>query len=115
MDGPVKPYRPDRGTRERSVAEPILETDPAKARMFAGGQRSIVDRGTEVAGVNVGDHLAVVALSSQKLPGDLVERNSLRAGDFDGSVDRRCYRHLGQRGGDVVRSDGLEQGRGKGE
>ena len=77
--------------------------------MFARGQRSIVDRGTEVAGVNVGDHLAAVALSSQKLPGDLVERNSLRAGDFDGSVDRRCYRHLGQRGGDVVRSDGLEQ------
>ena len=78
--------------------------------MFAGGQRSIVDRGTEVAGVNVGDHLAAVALRGQKLPGDLVERNRLRAGDFDGAVDRRRYGNVGQRSGDVFRGDGLEQG-----
>src|SRR3954471_21617427 len=92
------------------VAEPVLETDPAKARMLAGGQRSVVDRGTEVAGVNVGDHLTAVALRSQKLPGDLVERNRLRARDFDGSVDRRRYGNVGQRSGDIVGGDGLEQG-----
>src|SRR3954471_11830822 len=92
------------------MTEPVHETDPAKARMFAWGQRSIVDRGTEVAGVNVGDHLAAVALRSQKLPGDLVERNRLGAGDFDGSVDRRRYRNVGQRSGDIFGGDGLEQG-----
>src|SRR6478735_428164 len=96
-------YWPDRGICERSLIEPVLETDPAKARVFAGGQRLIVDGGAEVAGMNVGDHLAAIALRGQKLPGDLVERNRLGAGNFNRAVDRRSYSNVRQSSGDVFR------------
>ena len=59
--------------------------------------------------MNVGDHLTLVVLRGQELPGELVERNRLGAGDLDRAVHRRADRELGQRGGDVVGGDGLQR------
>jgi hypothetical protein len=42
------------------TAEPVVETRRAEARVGAGGEALIVELGAEVAGVDVGDHMAML-------------------------------------------------------
>src|ERR1700709_1959159 len=93
------------------VTEPVREPDSTDPRLAGWCQRLIVQLGTEVAGVDIRDHLAPVTLGGQVLPRELVERSSISAGDFDRTVDGRRYRKIGQRRGDVIRRDRLEQSR----
>jgi hypothetical protein len=43
------------------------------------------------------------------MPFSMAVSASLRAGDLDDAVSRRCERYIGDDGGNVVRRDGLEQ------
>ena len=81
----------------------------AEARFAQRHERALLDPAAEVSRLGVGYDLAGVADRLQKAGDDFVERRLFRADDLDDAVSRRCERHIGDDGSNVVRSDGLEQ------
>ena len=61
-----------------------------------GVRESVVQLGAEVAGVDVGGHLARVVACLEDTPGELVEAERLRARELDDAVQRRADRDVGQ-------------------
>src|SRR3546814_2823836 len=59
--------------------------------------------------MDVGDDLPPVAACGQELSGKAVERAGLGPGHLDGAVQWRGERDFGQRGGDVIRCDRLDE------
>ena len=59
--------------------------------------------------MHVRDHRAPVVVGGQELLGELVERAPLGACHLDGAVERPSKREIGQRGGNVIRRNGLEE------
>ena len=90
--------------------QPILKADDAKSRMVAGRKRSVVQLGSEIAGVDIGNDLARVLGRGQEFPAEFVEAQSLWAGEFDHVVDGIGKREVGECGCDVVRGHWLKQG-----
>ena len=80
-----------------------------EARFAQRHQRVLLDPAPEVSGLGVAHDLTRVADRLQIAGDEFVERRPFRAGDLDDAVARRCERHIGDEGGNVVRRDGLEQ------
>src|SRR5258708_30929335 len=91
--------------------EPFVEADAAEARLAQRHERALLDPAAEVSGLAVAHDLTRVADRLQIAGDDLVERYSFRAGDLDDAASRRCERHIGDDGSNVVRRDRLEQAR----
>jgi hypothetical protein len=86
----------------------IRPTDAAEARVAQRHERALLDPATGI-GPRVTHDLARLGDRLQIAVDDFVERCSFRAGDLDDVVSRRCERHIGDHGSNVVRSDRLEQ------
>src|SRR5215813_5948317 len=91
------------------ATEPFLETDVAEARFAQRHERALLDAAAEVSGLGVTYDRPRVAERLQIAGDDFVERRSFRAGDLDDTVSWRSERHVGDKGGYVVRRDRLEQ------
>src|SRR5688572_1706589 len=75
----------------RGTAQPGVELRRADPRIVAAGhERSIVQLGTEVAGVSVRGHFARIFPGGQEPADQFVEPDSLRASDFQRIVRRIC-------------------------
>src|SRR5688572_17084931 len=92
-------------------AEPLVEADRAQARALSRRERAVVEDGTEVARVHVRHDLARVLGCPEKTPDDFIHGQSLGTGDFDGAIERRSERDVGERRDHVVGRDRLEQRR----
>ena len=94
------------------ATEPIFKADRAEARIVAGGEGLIVHLRAEVAGMDVGDHLARVLVCPQVAPGEFGRAVSVRD-----RLSRSCRStgapsvDVGQRGSHVVGGDGLQKSR----
>ena len=78
-------------------------------RASQGHKRALLDPAAPISGLGISHDLTRVADRLQKAGDDFVERRLFRADDLDDAVSRRCERHIGDDGSNVVRSDGLEQ------
>ena len=76
-----------------------------------GNQAALLERRAEVVGLLVGYDRAGVVMRHEVLADDFVKRDSVGAGDLDGSVQRLRHGDLGQGSGEVVREDWLKQRR----
>src|SRR5215475_361938 len=81
----------------RRLTEPVLEPDRADARVLPGCERPIGEEAPEIARADVRHDLAPILRYPQEAPDQFVERDGLRAGDFDCAVNRRCDRDIGER------------------
>src|SRR5919198_3666976 len=83
------------------AAEPVLEAGRGDARAAARREGVVVELGTEVASVDVGDDLARIVVRLEEAGGELVEAEPLWTAQLDDVVQRRTHRSVGERGGDV--------------
>src|SRR5436189_519117 len=95
------------------AAEPVLETRRAEARVIAGGEALIVHRDAEVERLGIGDYRPYVPGCVQELPHEVVLSNRFGTGQIERAVQRLSEGHIGHDGGDVIRRNGLHQGRWK--
>jgi hypothetical protein len=86
-----------------------VEADLAEVDRLVRNQRAFLERGSEVAGLGIGDDGAVVAHRRETIADELVEAELLRTADLDDAVDRCPLTDLAHGGGDVVRGNRLEQ------
>ena len=76
-------------------------------------QAALLKRRAEVAGLLVRHDCAGIVMRREVLADDLVKRDSVWAGQFNGSIQRLCHGDFGQVSGEVVREDWLKQRRGQ--
>ena len=93
------------------LAEPVLEAGRGDACVVARDEGPVVQLGAEVAGVNVGRHMAWVVARVQDTPCELVEGKRFRARQLDRVVEWCADRDIGQSAGDVIGCLGLNEGR----
>src|SRR5262245_27989280 len=70
------------------VAEPVLETCRAKARIIAGGEALIVHRIAVVERLGIGDYRPWVPGCVQESPHEVVLADRFGTGQFDGAIQR---------------------------
>src|SRR5215472_14973291 len=95
------------------VAEPVLETCRAKARIIAGGEALIVHRIAVVERLGIGDYRPWVPGCVQESPHEVVLADRFGTGQFDGAIQRLGEGHIGHDGGDIIRRNGLHNDRWK--
>ena len=94
------------------AAKPVRETGRTEQRVLTfWDQAALLERRAEVAGLLVGDDCAGIVMRREVLADDLVKRDSVGAGQLDGSIQRLRHGDSGQGSGDVVREDWLKQRR----
>src|SRR5213075_567853 len=93
------------------AAEPALETRRADARVCAGGEALIVQLYAEVECLGVCGHLPRVSVCAQESSDEFVETYRFGTGQLDCAVHRFPDCDVGQGISDVIRHDGLHQGR----
>jgi hypothetical protein len=93
------------------AAEPVLETRRADARVIAGGEALIVQLCAEVACVDVCGHRPCVSGGAQESSDEFVETYRFGTRQLDRAVQRFLDCDVGQCSSDVIRHDGLHQGR----
>jgi hypothetical protein len=81
--------------------KPVLEAGVEGEGVRAGEERALLEQGTVVASLGVGDDLSRVSSNAQGLADQLIETELLWSGDLDGSVDgladsRACNRAGGR-------------------
>lgn len=91
------------------MAEPVLVTRRADARVVAGAEALIVQLRAEVACVDVCGHLPCVSVCAQESSDEFVE--TYRFGTRQRAVQRFLDCDVGQCRSDVIRHDGLHKGR----
>src|SRR6266498_4786149 len=102
------------GSALRSGAgKPVCEMAGAEQRVLAGDEAPLLKRRAEVGGLLVPHDRAGVVMRHEVLARDLVKRESVGAGQFNGSIQRLCHGDSGEVSGEVVREDGLKQYRGQ--
>src|SRR5215472_2317386 len=79
--------------RSGVVAEPVLETCRAKARIIAGGEALIVHRIAVVERLGIGDYRPWVPGCVQESPHEVVLADRFGTGQFDGAIQRLAQRH----------------------
>src|SRR6266446_5050885 len=72
------------------AAEPVLETRRTDARVIAGGEALIVQRGAEVKCVGICDYLPCISVRAQKSSDEFVETYQVGTGQLD--RDRKSTR-----------------------
>ena len=96
------------------AAKPVCEMAGAEQRVFlARDEAALLKRRAEVVGLLVRHDRAGVVMRHEVLAHDLVKRESVRAGQFNGSIQRFRHDDFGEVSGEVVREDGLKQHRGQ--
>src|SRR5262245_19259882 len=79
--------------RSGIVAEPVLETCRAKARIIAGGEALIVHRIAVVERLGIGDYRPWVPGCVRESPHEVVLADRFGTGQFDGAIQRLAQRH----------------------
>ena len=92
----------------RAQFESALDEIASAAGASAITSGLATDRGVSV-------HVPSSGIAREVLAHDLVKRESVRAGQFNGSIQRFRHNDFGEVSGEVVREDGLKQHRGAGE
>src|SRR4029453_12366453 len=92
------------------AAEPVLETRRAEARLIARGEACIVHLYAQVDCATVRGDLPWIPVCAQELPGEFVHAYRFGTGQLDRAVHRFPDCDFGQRGGGVIRHDGLHKG-----
>ena len=105
MRGPGSPRLRD------GAAEPVIETRRTDARVIAGGEALIVQRGAEVKCVGICDYLPCISVRAQKSSDEFVETYQVGTGQLDRAVQRCLDDDLDQGSRDIIRHDGLHEGR----
>ena len=96
------------------AAKPVREMAGTEQRILTvRDQAALLERRAEVAGLLVRDDRAGIVLCREVLADDLVKRESVGAGEFNGSIQRLRHGDFGHVSGEVVREDGLKQHRGQ--
>ena len=93
------------------AAKPVREMAGTEQRVLARDQAALLKRRAEVAGLLVRHDRAGIVMRREVLADDLVKRDSVRAGHFNGSIQRLRHGDLGHVSGEIVREDGLKQRR----
>ena len=96
------------------AAKPVCEMAGTEQRVFlARDQAALLQRRAEVAGLLVRHDRAGIVIRREVLAHDLVKRDSVWAGELNGSIQRLRHGDFGQVSGEVVREDRLKQHRGQ--
>src|SRR3954454_22189935 len=95
------------------VAEPVLETCRAKARIIAGGDALIVHRIAVVERLGIGDYRSWVPGCVQESPHEVVLADRFGTRQFDGAIQRLGEGHIGHDGCHIIRLNGLHHDRWK--
>src|SRR5207302_4644157 len=97
-----------------SAAKPVFEMAGTEQRIFlVWDQAALFKRRTEVVCLLVRHDRAGIVLRREVSAHDFVKRESVGAGQFNGSIQRLRHGDSGQVSGEVVREDGLKQHRGQ--
>src|SRR5205814_893839 len=91
------------------AAKPVCEMAGTKKRILARDQATLFKRGAEVAGLLVRYDGAGIVMRHKVFAHELVERESIRCGNLNGSIQWFRDGDFGQVNGEVVREDGLKQ------
>ena len=96
------------------AAKPVREMAGTEQRVFlVRDQAALLQRCTEVVCLLVCDDRAGIVLRREVSADDFVKRDSVGAGQFNGSIQRRRHHDFGHVSGEVVREDRLKQHRGQ--
>jgi hypothetical protein len=91
------------------AAKPVCEMAGAEQRVLARDEAALLKRRAEVVGLLVPHDRAGVVMRHELLAHDFVKRDSVGAGQFNGSIQRLRHGDFSQVSGEVVREDGLKQ------
>jgi len=93
------------------VTEPLLETSRTDAWVIAWSETLVVQCDAVIEGAGIGGHRPRVPRCAQELPDKLVLTDRLGARQLDRAIQRFRHRDVGHDVGDIIRHDGLHQGR----
>ena|SRR6266566_4406187 len=96
-------------TLRSGAVKPVCEMAGADQRVLARDEAALLKRRAEVEGLLVPHDRAGIVMRHEVLARDLVKRESVGAGQFNGSIQRLCHGDSGEVSGEVVREDGLKQ------
>src|SRR5262245_38218360 len=95
------------------AAEPVVKPRRPEHRIVAWGKALIVQLGAVVVSLDVRYYLPGILVRGQVSPDQLILPDRLGPGQLDDAIEWPFDRDASQRGCDVIRYDGLHQGRWK--
>jgi hypothetical protein len=89
--------------------KPVFEAGVEVEGVRAGQEHALLEEGTVVASLAVGNNLSRISPKAQAPADQLIETELLRPGDLDGSVDGLANSRARNHAGDRVSCDGLDE------
>src|SRR6266550_3296611 len=93
------------------AAKPVCEVAGTEQRILVWDKAARLERRAEVVGLLVCHDCARIVMCREVSAHELVKRDSVRAGNFNGSILRFRDRNFGEVSSEIVREDGLKQNR----
>src|SRR5213595_2646225 len=97
------PVRASGSTLRSGAAKPVCEMRGAEQRVLARDEAALLKRRAEVEGLLVAHDRAGIVMRHEVLARNIVKRESVGAGQFNGSIQRLRHGDSGEVSGEIIR------------